>query len=315
MAAEQWSHAEAVIINNDNRTKLGVTAQGATPAVHIRTTARPVIVGYADGGAGHAALKLAGAEAELRKAPLVVLHELIGSEHPDRYGPGANPMVTHREVTRRISDAVRPEVPASVDISVELVTGSAATEIAVASDSAELVVVGVTTRHALTAVVLDTVTLQVVNRASSPVLIVPECAADTPIRQIVCGVDRSDGSVVALNWAATEAAKRGVILMVVELDPVIRGPRRLAAGDSPLTTWVRANLPSVASTVTCSTEFGVHKLAERLLDIAAARHAMLVIGTQQDPFRPARSVARVASSQTRVPVVLVPQTWQPSPLS
>jgi nucleotide-binding universal stress UspA family protein len=192
------------------------------------------------------------------------------------------------------------------------VTGSPIVEeLVIASRSATQLVLGVSTNSAATAVIFDTVPRALARRSACPVTLVPGLSEEREIRQIVCGVDRSDASAAALKWAAGEASRRDVALAAIEIAVPGHGHRDHRTKTPPLSAWVGQQLPPSSPVASCVTEVGVRRPAQRLIDVAAQQQAMLAIGTSNRPaFRLASSVAGSASSQTQVPVTLVPASWQ-----
>ena len=270
----------------------------------VRKTDRPVVVGFEEGLAGTAAMLVALSEAQSRRAPLLVLHGLTGVERPPFYGADAADDTSRRAVTRNIMRAIEslsPE-PRDVDVTVEIVTTWVARELIRASASAQLLVLGVTTKHALTAAALDTVPHEVTRYARCPVMVVPAHSEANRPRMIVCGVDRSEGSADALRWAADEAGRRGVTLLAIEE----RSDRDHAESDTSLSDWVRAQHPDAETTIICQVETARHP-AQALLAAAEEHEGLLVVGRREHHgAKGLRSVARKVSAQTSVPTVIVP---------
>jgi nucleotide-binding universal stress UspA family protein len=283
----------------------GLSASSDSPdSNHGRATHRPVVVGYEDGLAGTAALLVALNEAQTRPAPLLIVHGLTGVERPPFYGADSADDTSRRAVTRKIMrriDELSPE-PRGVDVSVEIVATWVARELIRASAGAQLLVLGVTTKHALAAAAFDTVPHEVTRRAECPVMVVPAHSEAEQPRVIVCGVDRTPGSADALRWAANEAARRGVTLLAIEE----RSDGDHDESDSSLSDWVRAQHPDAETTIVCQVEAARHP-AQALLAAAEQRNGLLVVGrSDHRGAKGLRSVARKVSAQTSVPTVIVP---------
>lgn len=267
---------------------------------------RPVVVGYSEGATGDTALRAAAVEARLRQAPVTILHKFLGPQTPEVF---ARPTAADDERRAAIDHLLRTAhdaIPGIEHIDVRVVTGPIGGELVLASKTAALIVLGVTTNHAASAALFDTVPREVVRHAHCPVLVVPAAETGQSPSQVVCGIDRSPASINALRWATADAALRGVTVLAVEILPQHHHD---AGRDGPpltLSRWVDRHAPQVATTVICSAEVG--KPAHRLIEIAAANNALLVIGGHdQHGSRWPRSVARVVTSQTRVPVVVIPE--------
>jgi nucleotide-binding universal stress UspA family protein len=282
-----------------------------TNARSTGSSRRSVIVAYADDGAGDAALRVAAREARLRGTSLTIMHKLVGQEAPEVYGGSDLSGAQRRAALHRLVRVAHEVAPGIDDIDVRTVPGPLDTALVVASRSAELLVLGTTTGHATAAALLDTVPRHLSRHAHCPVMITPAGSED--VSQVMCGTDRSANSTHAAAWAAAEAARRGVTLLVVELLPA-SNHQAIVLDDETLTGWVRDHLPPAATTALCSTEVAFGSTAHRLLDIAVEQNALLVIGSHdRDRHRWTRSVARVATAQSRQPVVVVPPDWAPRP--
>ncbi|HTW20483.1 MAG TPA: universal stress protein [Mycobacteriales bacterium] len=265
---------------------------------------RPVVVGYLRGPAGDAALAAGAAEARLRNVPLVILHKLVGGEAPEAFGRGESDVDHRRVAIARLAAIAHDRVPDLAQVDVRVVTTPIAEELIVHSKTASLVVLGVTSKHASTAALFDTVPRELAHHSYSPVMVVPAATSGTEPARIICGVDRSTASIEALHWAARDAERRGVTVLAVEVAESRRGPSA-APAEVPLSDWVRMHLPPVPTTVVCATERGAP--GGRLLQIAKEQHGLLVVGSQRPGHRIGRSVVRVVSAQTEVPVVIVPR--------
>jgi nucleotide-binding universal stress UspA family protein len=165
-------------------------------------------------------------------------------------------------------------------------------------------VLGMTTHHPFEAIAFDTVPYQLVRRSHCPVLLVPAEAQERQGAPVICGTDRSPASASALRWAAAEASRRGVAVRAVEILPKKSLRSAVPTDGGSLEAWVRDQLSESATTVSCSTETA-HP-SRRLLEITQECHGLLVIGAQEHTRWLQESVARTVTSQTHVPVVVVP---------
>ncbi len=272
--------------------------------LHALSRPRPVIVGYLEGPAGTNALRTGAAEARLRGAPLVVVHKLVGAEAPEVFGSIESAEERRHAAVSRVTAIAHEVAPDLEHIDARVTTAPIAEELIVASRSALLLVLGVTTNHATTAALLDTVPREVVRHAHCPVILVPPAAQSPSPSRLVCGLDRSTASIDALHWAAKEADLRGITVLAVEVRTPSRDGRPADPDEVSLSNWVRMHLPSASTTVVCSSETG--PAGHRLLELAIDNNAMLVIGTHSPGRRLGRSVVRTLTSQSKVPVVVVP---------
>lgn len=183
---------------------------------------RGIVVGVDRSAAAGAALEWALAEAGGTGQPVRVLHawvEPVVAGYP-MVALGADPEAVEAAAFETAEQAVksaRERVPADgVDIAVETPHGGAAAVLAQASGTADLVVVGTRSHGALSRAVLGSVSASVLHHSTAPVVVVPEPAEhdDHPARVLV-GVDHSPASLLALQWAADHAARRGLALVPV----------------------------------------------------------------------------------------------------
>ena len=158
---------------------------------------------------------------------------------------------------------------------------------------ADLLVVGTHGRHGFERLLLGSVTEKVVRKAKCPVMVVP-CAAPSPsagplhFGNILCPVDFSDASVVALTYALSIAQESDAVLTVMHTNEV---PPELSAHVPPSDMSVdairaeaaslehlRALIPSSARTF-CTIETLVREGAayRQVLAVAAERHSDLIV--------------------------------------
>jgi nucleotide-binding universal stress UspA family protein len=262
----------------------------------------PVLAAYTDDAAGSAVLQAAAVEASVRQVPLRVAHRLVGPEAPEVFGSQEASDATRHRVEKEIRQRTQETAP-GCDVEVELFTDSLADHLVLASRTAALVVAGATYTHATTAVLFQALPRELAHRAYCPILLVPATTESQPINQLVCGIDRSPGSIQALHWAANDATLRGTTVLAIE---VLGGHRHHDSPDTgSLTSWVQEHLSQPTDTVECGVRHG--SAPHVLLEVAAEHHALLAIGAHErhNGHWP-RSVARAAMSQTRVPVAIVP---------
>jgi nucleotide-binding universal stress UspA family protein len=174
----------------------------------------PVVVGV-DGSPGStAAVGWACAAAESVSADLVVVHSCRAET--DFLGPGRVPMPSstvnaYRDAASELLDAevARAEALApSVAVKSILAIGRAGAELVEESKNARLLVVG-RSGHGLARLLLGSVARHVLLHADCPVVVVPEAYRVIPIDKIVVGTDGSASSTDAIDWAISEAARRG----------------------------------------------------------------------------------------------------------
>lgn len=201
-----------------------------------------IVVGAEPSADGREAVRWALQEARDRKTPLFVLRAYTDEPY---IGFGAEPVLTADPDERRrrayasaeeVIDHARTQVPSAgkVDIRICPVPDAAGPALARAALGRSLLVVG--SRHAgpVTRALFGSVTEYVLHHAQAPVAVVPAPArrGDRPPRVIV-GVDHSPASVAALAWAADEAARRHLTLMLVLCRDEMRSAR-LNSGDMPV---------------------------------------------------------------------------------
>lgn len=263
-----------------------------------------VVVGYLHGPTGDAAIAAAAHEAQMRDTRLLVVHQLVGDEVPDRYGPDAGrvaPRTEEMDAMRRIAHAAEPGLDR---VEVKIVSGPITKTLVSESWSAALLVLGVTTSHARTAVLFDTVPHAVIGKAHCPVMLVG--AGPTPGEHLLCGVDRGEVCLAALTWAAREAARRGSTLQVLEV-LAAKDRRDPKVAEADLSQWVDEVLRASDATVRCAARHG--SPAKELIAMAAEQDAVLVIGAQRRTGRyRVRSVTQTVTAQHDVAVVVVPET-------
>lgn len=221
-------------------------------------TRSPVVIGVDDSPSASAAVRLAAREAARRGCPLRVVHAFIWPLlrvplGPSPLGPPEGGL--RQQAARIVDEAVAEARAAAPEVAVtgEVVEGAPAAVLLRESRQAELVVVGNRGLGGFAGLVLGSVAAQVAEYARCPVLVVRgEERADGPV---VVGVDGSDHSALALDFALDAAAQREAELVVVH------------AWSSPTAQWA-ADVPPPSTDVT-AVEAGHRSLLAKM--VAAAR--------------------------------------------
>jgi nucleotide-binding universal stress UspA family protein len=184
------------------------------------TEERSVVVGVDGSESGRCALRWALAEAQLRRARLVVVHAWREPSLvvPDEYEQalveeGRTDEAALKLIDREVN-AVGGDLADTVEIHRTQAHGFAARSLVEASQGAELVVVGRRGSGGFPHELIGPKAVQVAHHAACPVAVVPEqWAAESS--GIVVGVDGSDHAARALRWAREEAVLRGSSLTAV----------------------------------------------------------------------------------------------------
>jgi nucleotide-binding universal stress UspA family protein len=175
-----------------------------------------IVVGV-DGSPGAArALDWAAAEAGRRGATLVVVGAWVGHGSAEADTPPA------KEAHRVVGDASARVEETHPEVAVErsVLEGEPAPALLEAARAADLLVVGARGQGGFRGLRIGSVGQHCVTNADCPVAIVrPAEDAPTPPdatpRRIAVGVDGSDASVVALDWAIAEAVRCAATLEIV----------------------------------------------------------------------------------------------------
>ena len=170
-----------------------------------------IVVGIDFSAASRAALGWALAERQARDDSLLVLHA----------GPPTSDLVTHTPVVEERHENAAERLAASVAelggggdrVAYAVEDGHAAKVLAERSREADLLVVGRTGFGAIESALIGSVSHEVVRKAACPVAVIPSTAPRT-VSRVVVGVDGSADGETAAGWAAQEAARQGVPLVV-----------------------------------------------------------------------------------------------------
>jgi nucleotide-binding universal stress UspA family protein len=172
-----------------------------------RTYRRKAIVVGVDGSASsHAAIALALEEARRRDLPVRLVHaeEPTPPDSPDGRSQVLDDALAH---ARRCAP--------DLNVGGNAATGVPAVVLLAAAAEAELVVVGSRGLGGFRGLLLGSVSSQVSAHAGSPVVVARDSRRYRPPVGVIVGVDGSDGSDAAVEFAFEEAALRGVGLTAV----------------------------------------------------------------------------------------------------
>ncbi|WP_045745116.1 universal stress protein [Actinoplanes rectilineatus] len=178
----------------------------------------PTIVVAADGTEpGRAAVLWAAAEAHRTNLPLTVVHVLDWDWSTSRYDFGGNRFETARRLAEGVAAAAAREAREAVpDITVdtEVVIGNPAAQIIIASEHAELLVLGHRGAGGFAGLRLGSVSQRVAVHTHSPVVVVRGRTGE-PTGPIAVGVDDSPHADHVLETAFTAARRQGTGLVAV----------------------------------------------------------------------------------------------------
>jgi nucleotide-binding universal stress UspA family protein len=240
-----------------------------------------VVVGVDGSDASRVALRWAADHAVLHAAGLDIVHAWSAPYLP--YG-GAGPLerepaaTAARTLAAAEEDWIVGQGAAPADLRSIVEEENPGIAMVARSAGARLVVVGSRGRGRLAGVILGSVSQRCVDHAACPVAVLPPGWRSRKGGPVVVGIDGSEASALALEWAYREAACRGVHLDVVHAFDVVT----VVAPFGPAAVVGRADL---------------EKAAYELLEDAVA-----VVAADADA-RP-RSVELVASASAAAPALL-----------
>jgi nucleotide-binding universal stress UspA family protein len=188
-------------------------------------TKRRIVVGTDGSLSSSQAVLWAAREARRRGAGLDVVH--VWSP-PIELWPSSVYLDAEalHDKAKAVLDEVLDSMPSPgglpLDVRGRLFEGSAAVRLVDAAAAAQLLVVGSRGRGGFTGLLLGSVSRDCVHTATCPVVVVPPSWQGEEHERIVVGVDGSEWSHAALQWAIDEAAMRGCQLDVVN---AYGGPR------------------------------------------------------------------------------------------
>ncbi len=253
-------------------------------------TGPPIVVGVDGSDCSLDAVRLAAAEAVLRRRPLRVVHAFVWPSIHVGNPPGIlHPSIPQlREAAERlVADAVEQAVKAAPEVTVTsaVVDGAAVPVLLRESRHAELLVLGDRGLGGFSGLIVGSVAVQTVTHASCPVLVVRgRPRAEGPV---VVGVDGSETSAAAVRFAAAEAEARGCELIALhtwtgpvstgpgDMLPLVYDPSAVAADEQVLLAEAVAAVAGDHPDVPIRQEV-VHGPARRILT-DRSRHAQLMV--------------------------------------
>ncbi|MEV6370830.1 universal stress protein [Micromonospora musae] len=252
---------------------------------------RPVVVGVDGSPASLAAAQEAARAASARNLPLRLLH---GYLHPLGYGVPLTPYDlglpaptdAGQQMLERAVGELADRWP-GLHIEAAQVAGGPGAALVEESQRAELVVVGSRGLGGFGGLLLGSVSAQVVAHARCPVLVVRPSEGTEPGRgPVLAGVDGSESAALAVRYAADEALRRGVELVLVHAEagrhaegagagrvPPEEQPSTLLAGAVAAARDGRPDLAVTGRTVRAGS-------AEQALIEASRGAALMVVGTR-----------------------------------
>jgi nucleotide-binding universal stress UspA family protein len=283
----------------------------------------PALVAIGVDGSPHceAALVWAAGEARAHRRRLYVFH----CWQPAALFTAATPMLPppnmwqdERDRAQAVLDEATgslgerfPEIP----LTARLLEGPSGRELAAQLRRDDLLVLGMTSRHRLTARMLGSTIEYALRRVRGTVVVVPADHRGNGTgpfaRHVVAAVDGSEAASAVLGAAFAEAAAHGWPLAVVHADPHGRNPN----GSVPGELWL-ANHPwllrVIGSWQARYPQVAVHKATFNgrpavVTDHVAAGAQLLVVGRPSHPTRPMRLIDHVLA-KVNCPVAVIPPT-------
>ncbi|MEU8300576.1 universal stress protein [Micromonospora sp. NPDC048909] len=230
-----------------------------------------VVVGVDGSELSLRAVRLAAAEAARRHRPLRVVHGFIWpllhvplSAAPD--GPPGGGLRNQAEQLVAAAVAEAEAAAPAVRVSGEIIDGEAAAVLLGESPTAALIVLGDRGLGGFTALVVGSVAIQVSSYADCPVLVAR--GAERTDGPVLVGVDGSELSDQAIEFAAESASGRGAALLAVH---AYRHPASTGPGDMQPLVYDEAQLHTDEDRLLAESISGVR---ERYPDVPISRKAV-----------------------------------------
>jgi nucleotide-binding universal stress UspA family protein len=192
-------------------------------------TNQPIIAGVDGSPQGLAAAETAAREAAVRGRPLRIVHGFIWPYMrvplgPSEFGPATGGLRNQAEqIVAEAVERARATAP-GIDVTGEVVTGSAAQILIALSADATMIVVGDRGLGAFTGLLAGSVAVDVAAHGAWPVMVVR--GRREPSGPILLACDGSPAGEPAVGFAFQEAALRGEPLVALHVwrDPASSGP-------------------------------------------------------------------------------------------
>jgi nucleotide-binding universal stress UspA family protein len=235
-----------------------------------------ILVGVDASSACNAAIRWSVERASSTGNRVLLLHVIddewgmIGEQFEYELHPTAERLLVEKADFARAIDA-------TVDVSTRLLVGDPMVELATASRSVDLTVIGTHKTGYLRGRAFGSRSLQLAATAWSPVAVIPE-PSNTVRHGIVAGVDDSAAGWAAVAFAADEARRAGEELVLLQAWRVNR-PQG-GSGDDPAEERARHAIASVGESALALAKRGGEKLAVRTRAVRrAAAEALVDAGT------------------------------------
>jgi nucleotide-binding universal stress UspA family protein len=124
-----------------------------------------------------------------------------------------------QEGKKRGKELLASHGDSKINLKFRLVEGNPALQITqlAAKQKVDLIVMGTKGASGITKTLIGTVAVSVVREATCPVLVIPEAAVKTNLKQFVLGLEFADHEPPLLNWVATQIKKWKGHLQVVHV--------------------------------------------------------------------------------------------------
>ncbi|MEU4641835.1 universal stress protein [Micromonospora sp. NPDC023814] len=230
-----------------------------------------VVVGVDGSEAALRAVRLAAVEATRRNRPLRIVHGFIWPllRVPVDAPAGGPPGAGLRHQAEQLVAAATTEAEATVPglrVSGEIIDGEAAAVLLGESPAAAMIVLGDRGLGGFSALVVGSVAVQVASYADCPVLVAR--GTDRPDGPVVVGVDGSETSRLAVEFAVEEASVRDAPLVALH---AYRHPTSTAPGDMQPLVYDDTELRSEEERVVAESLAG---LTERWPDVPVSRETV-----------------------------------------
>lgn len=176
-----------------------------------------IVVGMDGSDGAQRAARWAAHEAILRGRGLTLAYSVIPVVAGGAFGVGMPPRLDLIDDMRSSATAELTRFAADLnctDVDVHVEVGTASGMLLMASDTAEMLVLGSRGHGGFTGLLLGSVGAQVASHASCPVVIMRD-APRTDANEVVVGIDGSPHSLAALEFAFNEASRHGWNLVAI----------------------------------------------------------------------------------------------------